>query len=169
MFSNLLIVGNGLLVGQQLYKLNIDLRSSKRAAFASSTRSNFRIQWRTFILFCLYFNLTPLPAATHTFCLFSQFLGHSFKSVEAIKNYISGVRLLHILRGLPCPSFSNVDLKLSLKGLSRTLQHKPRQALPVTPTILCKIYDLLNFGNIRHVVLWSLCTLAFFTLLESPI
>ena len=71
---------------------------------------------------------------------------------------------MHVLCDIPCPSFSNIDLKLSLTGLSRLIGRPPRQALPITLNLLCRIYHILDKSNAVHIVMWSLCTMAFFTL-----
>ena len=115
-------------------------------------------------MFCLHFGLNILPASAEVICLFAQFLSRSFISVSAIKNYVSGVRLLHIIQGIPCPSFSDIDLKMSLRGLARCIGRPPRQAFPITPVILFKIYLTLDLNNSSDIVMWALCTLAFFTM-----
>jgi hypothetical protein len=37
-------------------------------------------------------------------CLYGEFLSRSFKSVNSIQNYISGVKTLHLLAGFEFPS-----------------------------------------------------------------
>ena len=144
--------------------LKNDLMASKNAAFADSTKNNLLIQWETFIMFCLYFKMKIFPTSANTLCLFAQFLSRTFKSVGAIRNYISGTRLLNILQRHPCPSFSDIDLRLSLKGLNRLKSRAVHQAFPMTPYILSQIYNRLDFSRVVDTVMWALCTLAFFTL-----
>ncbi len=115
-------------------------------------------------MFCLFFKFNIFPTSAKTLCLFAQFLSRTFRSISAIKNYISGVRLMHILHNKPCPSFSDIDLRLALRGLARFVARVPRQALPITPELLCRIYDNLDLNSTCDVVMWALCTLAFFTL-----
>ena len=40
-----------------------------------------------------------LPVSTNTLQLFAQFLSRSFKSTEPIKNYINGVKTMHLILG----------------------------------------------------------------------
>jgi hypothetical protein len=35
----------------------------------------------------------------------AQFLSRSFKSIQSIQNYISGVKLLHLFKGIDYPQF----------------------------------------------------------------
>jgi integrase len=91
-------------------------------------------------------------------------LCRSCKSVNTVKNYVSGVKLLHILLEQPCVGFDNVNLKLALKGMTRMKSHTLKQALPITKEILLKIYRELNFNDVTDVVFWSLFLLAFFTM-----
>ncbi len=147
-----------------MHRLTGDLIVSKKSAFAPGTRSNLLVQWQSYILFCLYFGFQFIPATCHILCLFAQFLSRSFKSVGSIKNYISGIKLLHAINDAVCPSFSNIDLRLSLRGIARLNPHKPRQALPMTPILLCKLFDTLDFKDVKDTVMWAVSILAFFTL-----
>ena len=134
----------GNFAGSQLQRLKEDVKVSKHNAFASGTRKNLHIQWKSFLLFCIYFGLQPLPADSNTVTLYVQFLSRSFKSVQSIKNYVSGVRFLHILWDLEFPDVLSVDMKLVLRGLARLNPHCPRQALPISPDILIQMFSFLD-------------------------
>ena len=84
---------------KQMNDLKAELRNSRRQAFAEGTNKNLKIQWETFLLCCFYFKLTYLPVDTETLSLYAQFLSRSFKSVQSIKNYLSGVKTMHYLLG----------------------------------------------------------------------
>jgi hypothetical protein len=47
-------------------------------------------------MFCFYFGFQSLPSSVKVLTLFAQFLSKSFVSVQSIKNYISGVKVLHL-------------------------------------------------------------------------
>ena len=83
----------------QLKQLRTDLHTSNRSAYAQGTRKNLKIQWESFLLFCVYFGFEYLPASTSTIQLYAQFLSRSFKSVDSIRNYLSGVNKIHLLLG----------------------------------------------------------------------
>ena len=146
----------------QFKELKQDLKGSNLSAYAASSRKNLKVQWEAFLLFCFYFNLQHLPAETYTLQLYAQFLSRSFKSVDSIRNYLSGVRTMHLLLGYTSDHFNNFLINLSLKGLTRLKQHCIKQAEPITPLILSKIHGSLNMDNPDDTVFWCLFLLAFF-------
>jgi integrase len=113
-------------------------------------------------MFCTYFEFLSLPASSTTLCLYVQFLSRSFSSVDSIRNYISGVKKMHILKDCDLSAFLNIELTLALKGLARIHWHTPKQALPITPEILMEFAGLLDLHNQLHLVYWCLFLLAFF-------
>ena len=62
-----------------------------------------------------YFKPPVLPPSVKTLCAFAQFLSRSFKSVNSIKNYLSGIKTLHILLDLNYPSDELIHLRLLLE------------------------------------------------------
>ena len=151
------------LVDAELLELKSGLRLSKRAAFAKGTSKNLNIQWRAFLLFCIYFDLQWLPTNVDVLCLYAQFLSKTFKATSSINNYISGVKLFHILLDTPCPAFGNIELKMAVRGIGRLNPHCPRQASPIDPHILLKINSKLDLSNPIHATFWGLFLTAFFT------
>ena len=113
-------------------------------------------------MFCDYFNLQDLPTCVNTLCLYAQFLSRSFKSVQSIQNYLSGVKTLHSMLDVVFPSENVLQLKLLLRGIAREKQHIPRKAEPVSPTILLDMYPYLNLSKYFDVAWWSAVLLMFF-------
>lgn len=146
---------------RELGGLRKELKRSKRAAFAEGTSKNLKVQWESYLLFCKYFHFKPLPTTEEILALFAQFLSRSFKSVESIRNYVGGVRTLHKMLSLDCPE-TTFHLRLSLKGIEKISAHCPNRMQPITPAILCKIADILEFSNPEHACLWCLFLFAFF-------
>lgn len=142
--------------------LRHEVRQSKRAAFAEGTRLNMRTQLRAYLLFCLHFKLRPFPASLDTICCFAQFLARSFISVSSITNYIQLVKSLHELMEYNFPHFNQPHLKLVLKGLTKKKAYKPRQALPVTPSILRDLFQVMDLSRPLDAVLWCAFLLGFF-------
>ena len=81
-----------------LSQLSRDLKQSRKAAYATGTSKNHRTQGRTYLYFTLHFNLVFLPASLHTICLYCQFLSRS-RTPPSVRNYLSGVKLLHLMLG----------------------------------------------------------------------
>ena len=118
----------------QLGILARDLIDSKKSAYAASTQSNLWTQWQAYIMFYIFFKINIMPATSHNLCLFAQFLSRTFKTVDSIKNYMSGVNLLHIINNQPCPTFSSIQLTLVMKGIAHLHPHMPKQAFPIHQT-----------------------------------
>ena len=123
------------------------VRDSAKAAFAEGTYKSLRVQWRAYFFFCEFYGLTPIPTTTETLCLYGQFLGRSFRSVESVQNYISGIKSLHYILDIKFPLENKVKLELMLKGMARESSHMPNWALPITAQIL---NDMLNFFKLRE-------------------
>lgn len=141
--------------------LQQDVKGSIRAAFAEGTIKNHKVQWKTYFLFCQYFGLRPLPTNCNIMCLYAQFLSRSFQSVQSIKNYISGVKLLHLFLDLEYITES-FQLNLLLKGISRLNPHMPRKALPITPDILMDFFRFLDLRKKGDSTFWCLFLFMFF-------
>lgn len=142
--------------------LKKDLNTSRKNAYAAGTAKNLRIQWESFLLFCIHFQLCYIPASTETLCLYSQFLSRSFKSTSAIKNYISGVKTMHLLLGYSIDQINGFLLNLSLKGIARLHPYCVKQAKAITPDILLEFSTMLNFSSHTDSAFWCLFLFAFF-------
>ena len=49
---------------KQLHRLKKDLSSTRRQAYAEGTHKNLKIQWKTYLMFCIHFGLKYLPVNT---------------------------------------------------------------------------------------------------------
>ena len=72
----------------QMASLQKDLNISRRSAYAEGTVKNLRIQWESYLSFCLYFGLSYLPADTNILCLYAQCLCRTFKSTHSVRNWL---------------------------------------------------------------------------------
>ena len=138
------------------------MKTSRKKAYAESTSKNLKIQWESYLLFCLYFKLASLPASTETLSLYAQFLSRSFKSSSSIKNYISGVKTMHHLLGYPLDQINDFLINLGIKGIARMNPYCTKQAKPITPEILLQFASVLNMTDPEDVVIWCLFLFAFF-------
>ena len=137
------MTGNNISEGQ-LKKLKADLKSSRRQAYTEGSQRNLRIQLETFLLFCIYFGFSYLPVQTETLSLYAQFLSRSFKSTQSIKNYLSGVKTMHLLLGYTTDHINEFLINLGLKGIVRSHPHLVKQARAITPEILLKLFSYLD-------------------------
>ena len=133
-------------------------------AYTPGSWSNLHLQWRSYFAFTQYFNFNALPASHTVLTLYAQLLSRSMQSVDSIRNYISGIKSLHLLSNLPIKQFDHPQLKFTLDGIRRNLQHTPQRASPITPSILHKIISLLNPTIPNHTTYIALFLTAFFTM-----
>lgn len=140
---------------------------SAKHAYAESTNKNIRTQWESYYMFCIYFKLKPLPTTVSIMSIYAQFLSRSFKSVEAINNYISGVKLLHLYLDIEYPQFDSFHLKLVLKGLARLNPHCPNQANPITPSMLYDMSKNFDTNSPIDSTFWCLFLHAFFLMFRK--
>lgn len=146
----------------QLRVLKKDVRRSRRNAFATGTSANLRTQWRAYFLFCAFFHFNPMPSTLEVISLFAQFLSRTFRSIGAIRNYLHGLKVLHLSGGLEFPHLDRFELKLLLKGIAKLNPQTPRQPLPITPPVLIRIFRVLDLSLPLHATLWCCFVLSFF-------
>ncbi len=135
----------------QLGELRQEFRVSQESAYAEGTNQNLWAMWKSYLLFCLYFQLSWLPASVESIALYAQFLSRSCKSVTTVRNYVSGVKLLQVLSGYSELVFNNVHLKLALRGLERNIGYTPKPSLLISIELHLKRHNLLTFNNVVHV------------------
>ena len=136
---------------------------SRSNAFAKGTYSNLRTQIRSYFAFCVYFRRSPLPADPVTIHAYVQFLSRTLKP-STIKNYLLGVRMLHIFHGLPDIISDDFMLELEMRGISRLNPHVPQRARPVTPKILLLYYQGMDHSSSLHSSVWACSLFLFYTL-----
>ncbi len=112
--------------------LRQELKVSQQSAFAEGTINNLCTIWKSYLLFTLYFGFACMPASVETIMLVAQFLRRSCVNVNGIRNYISGVKLLHVLSGFSEFMFNHDHLKLALCGIERNMAYTPKLSLPIT-------------------------------------
>ena len=126
----------------ELEVLQFQHKDSAKHAFAESTYKNKKTQLESYFMFCIYFELIPVPSTVYVLTLYEQFLSRSFKSVDSIKNYISSIKYLHLLLDLEYPQFEAFHLRLVLRGLCRIKAHCQKQALPMNSAYDATIWCL---------------------------
>lgn len=145
-----------------MHSLKQDLKTSRSSAFAEGTKNNLKVQWESFLLFCMYFGLKYLPASTETLSLYAQFLSRTFKSTQSIRNYLSGIKTMHYLLGFSVDHINNFLINLGLRGIARLKPYCIKQAHAITPEHLLQISILLDLTDPSDSVYWCLFLFAFF-------
>lgn len=119
-------------------------RQRKRQAFRPGTHANHKRQMSLFLSFCLHYDLQYINPASETLCMYAEFLARSFTSPRAIRNYISGIRLLHKYISVKCEALHSFQLDLVLRGIELSTRHIPNRKLPMTREILTSLVSLCD-------------------------
>ena len=142
--------------------LSLDERAKvvSAAAYADSTLSTRRSQWRVYLRFCSTYSLVPIPAQLQTVVRFLIHLS-TYSKYCTIINFLSAINVLHRHFGHSVTFQDVFTIKLVRRGLRRILGDAIEQKLPVTPDILRRICPLLaadvNSGY------WSAILIGFYT------
>ncbi len=140
-----------------------DAKRSRRQAFAIGTYSNLRTQFRSYLAYCVYFQRKYLPADSQTICGYAQFISRTLKP-PSVKNYLSGVKMLHILLGFEYKFSDDINLKLVVRGITRMNPHIPHRARPVTPIDLESFFCHMDKNSSLHLTTFACCLILFFTM-----
>ncbi len=98
--------------------------------------------------------------------LFAVFLA-KFIKWSTIRNYLSGVRSLHVEELGYVPWAYGLRLRRLLKGIKRLLPSSVRKRAPVTIKVLREWFKFFDFKNPLHVEAWLSILLAFYGLLRK--
>ena len=76
---------------------------------------------------------------------------------------MSGIRTCIAMAGFKIPDPLEKQMQLFSQGLKNLMPHETRQMKPITPEMLLKIFDVVDFTNLTDMVAW-VATLVGFTL-----
>ncbi|RLF65967.1 MAG: hypothetical protein DRN30_03015 [Thermoplasmata archaeon] len=157
-----------ILIIEQWQLLLTDAQNLMSNAFAAGTAANLETQISGYKRFCEYFHITEaLPATPQILTAYITFLARSMKSQRSIQNYLSGVKMFHLLKGADHSAFGDLSVKLTMRGIGRTLCHTVKQALPITPIILVSMLDWLDLDDPLDATYWALFLICFFLFLRK--
>ena len=141
--------------------LEEELKRTRLYAYAPGTQKNHRSQWKSYLAFCLYFDLTPVPATAHVVSLYCQFLSRTL-TPQSIRNYLSGVKLLHLIAGFDFPFLQSYEVRLTLRSIQCLAKHIPNRAPPITPGILSKLVSVIDLEDGKEVTIMCAFLFTFF-------
>ena len=146
---------------RSLLQLDNELLGYQQAAYAESSKSTYRSQIRAFLRFCIFFNLSTLPASMLTLCRYVSFLARTIKP-SCIKGYLNAVRILHLDHGYDNP-LGAWRLNRICKGVERIKGTPSVQKLPITVDILLEMSRHLDKTLPVNITFWAASLVAFFT------
>ena len=150
-----------LVVGHPLSQLKAAVANRKVQALAPSTRKNLETQYKTYLFFCLFFNVAFRPFQLEVLEIYAEYLGQWFKAPGSIKNYIFGLQTLAHLKSWEFPDISGPGFKYLLKGISKNLAHVPSRAAPISPLILLHVFKFFNLSDPYEASAWAVMVLGF--------
>jgi len=86
---------------------------------------------------------------------------------QSIKVYLAGARALHISHGFHNPLTHTIKLKQTLRGIERVHSSPPKQKLPITFDLLCRLQHFIDPHSEDDIVYWAAVTTAHFLLLRA--
>ena len=133
--------------------------------FAPGTRSNIKSHIRQYLLFCCKFQRKIVPADRETLVAFFELFSLS-ANYEHLKNVYSSIKFLH--KALNQPFIEDeFQVNTVLQSLKRKIARVPFQVLPITPKILCDLYNYIDINNPFELALWSSFLVAFYCLFRK--
>ena len=143
-------------------------------ALAPHTRRAYGTGVRAFVTFCIQFAclgcLEPmLPAMDSTLCYFITFQSW-YVQPDTIKNYLAGVRQLHLQRGHEwTPISSRHGVAATLQGVRRCWGRPSKPVMPLTMADLAKMAKLPGCvdGSLTQCALWAAILVGFFGLFRK--
>lgn len=142
-------------------QLNHEVQKYRAQVFAESTKATYKTHRDTYLRFCLYMGYPPIPVQTVHLLQYAAFLARSLKPAS-VRSYLNIIGILHKEFGLPNPLLDNWPLKSLLTGIKRALGTTPNQKLPITPDILVRLHDSLDFTSSSDSSFWAICLVAFY-------
>ena len=77
-------------------------------------------------------------------------------------NYIDGVRKVHVLWHTEPPSLMDIEVRIMLLGLNKTMLSPIKQAQPITPEIMLDMVTFLDLSKRADLAFWGVVVIGFF-------
>ncbi|KAK3251216.1 hypothetical protein CYMTET_39439 [Cymbomonas tetramitiformis] len=141
-------------------------------ALARSTWGAYNTGARVFVTFCIAFVclgcLEPLLPATDATLVWFITFSSWFVAPGTIKNYMAGIRQLHLQRGHEWrPISERFRVVATLQGVRRHWERPSKPVMPLTPQ---NVYDMarhVDFKSLSDLSLWAAILVGFFGLFRK--
>ena len=160
-----MVIHSSLDLAAQLEQLCTDNWRTQGYRYKKKSAANMVSGFCQFLYFTAHFQLRPVPANEITLTLFLEFMARTVKYGH-LKHLLRSVTYVHEALNLDCPN-ETFQVQTTLKGLKRRLAKVPFQVLPLSPSILRKIYSYLDMNNAADLALWCSYLTAFYGLLRK--
>ena len=149
----------------QLRELRLQNRVTQGYKYTKESAANMLSGIRQYFYFTLYYRLKPLPTSVDTLVCYLEFMARTAGHPH-LKHLLSSVKFVHEALDLPFP-VNSFQVDTTMQGLKRRLAKVPFQVLPLTPTILKKMFKHLNMNIPQDRALWCSYLLSFYGLLRK--
>lgn len=151
---------------ERLAQLDEECYDTMRHSYRPSTLKNLKSQALIYRRFCDFYGLQMFPAGAWQLVRYARYIANTVTSVETVGNYVSGVRRLHQLGGFPVPSAQEPNFQQLMRGLKFELAHPIKQAAPMTPDLLRRIYHMVDFSRAEELVSYTAILIGFYMFLR---
>ena len=135
---------------------------SIKTANAAGTIANRRTHEKAYRRFCHEYQFDVIyPASDWRIVQFAQFLFNENKHPDTIENYVSSIRVLHKLAGMPCPDASQIHYVMIKNSFKRKNTEPVRQAAPMDHDILLTIFPQVDLNSELEAVAWTAVLVGF--------
>ena len=149
----------------QLQGLRIQNHTTQAFKYTKESAANVLSGIRQFFYFTLHYKLAPIPATVDTLVCFLEFMARTVGHPH-LKHLLSSVKFMHEALNEPFP-VNNFQIDMTMQGLKRRLAKVPFQVLPLTPSIMKKMFSHLNMSLLHDRALWCAYLLSFYGLLRK--
>lgn len=132
-----------------------------RNGLAESTNKSLTTEINTYLVFCRFYHITPVPITSDVICRYATTLAitHAYVSV---KRYVGALGHLHKVRNLEW-TMQDYNVYRVLQGIKRVKGGASFSKLHVTLHILELIFSKLDLSVSLHRAFWAACLLGFYS------
>ena len=148
-------------------RLRLECSAFENAHYAASTKVTRSVQLRAYMEFCQVFQdiVVPYPCNADQLCMYMSYLACQM-CYSSIRQYLSALNNHFKDLGCPAIDYTNHWVHKGMAGIRRSLGDAPRQAPPLLPPQLLKLFVLMLLTP-GHVALRAAILLSFRALLRK--
>ena len=149
----------------QLQNLRLQNRDTQGFKYTKESAANVLSAIRQYLYFTIHFKLSPFPTSVDTIVCFMEFMART-SGHPHLKHLLSSVKFAHEAMDMPFP-VNSFQIDTTMQGLKRKLARVPFQVLPITPSILKKMFLHLNMNLVQDRAFWCSYLISFYGLLRK--
>ena len=152
---------------ERLEELDDHVARLKALSLEESTKKSYRSYRKRYLDFCELYNLVPVPVSMSQAARYVGYLSESL-SASSIPKYLTILRVLHFEQGLPDPHVMHMhEVKSVLTGVAKLKGLQAHRVKPLTPSLLLKMFDVLDLCNLDNLMFLTACLVGFYGLLRK--